>query len=290
MSRKKPGLGRGLDAIIVDKSGFQDEPAIGGLTEIQVEKIKENPRQPRTIFNEGTISQLAESIQEHGIIQPLIVSKGDKPDEYILIAGERRLLASKQAGLKTVPVVIRESSDQDRLELALIENIQREDLKPLERAKAYMKLSEEFNLPHEAIGKRVGKSRETVTNTIRLLNLPERVQEALEKGTISAGHARALLGLQTPQSQNAALDTILAQELSVRQTEALVRRLIGEKPPAKGKVDIDPDIKALEERLRLKLGTKVSLKKVNKGWRLTLHYYSDEELDSILNTILPDEG
>jgi ParB family chromosome partitioning protein len=289
MSRKKPGLGKGLDAIIVDKGGFQDELARGGLTKIRVDKIKENPSQPRSIFNEGAISELAESIIEHGIIQPLIVSKGDKPDEYILIAGERRLLASKLAGLKIVPVVIRESSDQERLELALVENIQREDLKPLERAKAYMKLSEEFGLHHEAIGKRVGKSRETVTNTIRLLNLPERVQEALEKGAISAGHARTLLGLPTPQSQNAALDTILAQDLSVRKTEALVRRLIGEKPITKGKSDTDPEIKALEERLRLKLGTKVSLKKVYKGWSLTLHYYSDEELESILNTILPDE-
>ena len=166
--------------------------------------------------------------------------------------------------MKTVPVVIRESSDQDRLEIALIENIQREDLSPLERAKAYLTLAEEFNIPHEAIGKRVGKSRETVTNAIRLLNLPERVQNALEKGKISAGHARALLSLPTPQSQNAALDTIISKELSVRKTEALVRSLVGEKPTSKEKAEADPDIKALEERLLFQLGTKVIIEKSQK--------------------------
>lgn len=290
MTRKRPGLGKGLDALIPQGGGFAPlPPSAGGVMEVPVSKIAPNPRQPRLNFDSQELSALAASLQEHGIIQPLIVSQGDRQDEYILIAGERRLLAAKEAGIETVPVIVRESSEQGRLELALVENVQRADLSPLETAEAYRQLSDEFGLSHEAIGARVGKSRTSVTNTLRLLNLPASVQRAISEGKISEGHARALLSLPTPQSQTAALGTILGKQLNVRQTEELVRRLAGEKPTLAPKSEKLPEIKALEERLRARLGTKVTLKHGRKGGCITVHYYSDEELNSILGLFLPED-
>ena len=289
--RKRPGLGKGLDALIPQTESAPPQvssESSGGVREIPVNAIMPNPRQPRSVFNDLELAELAASIEEHGVIQPLIISPGETPQQFILIAGERRLMASKKAGLKTVPAILRDSSEQDRLELALIENVQRADLSPLETAKAYRQLADEFNLSHGEIAKRVGKSRVSVTNTLRLLNLPPSVLEALSAGKISEGHARALLALPNAKAQAAALQTVLEKNLSVRQTEELVRKLGGEKPVQKPKPEPLPEIKALEERLRSNLGTKVNLKHGKKGGTITIHYYSDEELDGLLQRFLDE--
>lgn len=232
------------------------------------------------------LDELAASIREHGVIQPLIVTTTPQSNIYQIIAGERRWQASRIAGLDSVPVVVRAASEQQQLELALIENVQRTDLSPLEAAEAYRQLTAEFNLTHEEIAARVGKSRSTVTNTMRLLDLPEAVRQALAAGSITEGHARALLALQTPQAQLAALQTIVVNGLNVRQTEELVRKLSGERPPRKAKPDQVPEIKAIEERLRDHLGTRVNLNHGAKGGSLVIHYYSDEELDTLIDRIL----
>ncbi len=284
MNKKRPGLGKGLEALIpTDGAPQWDAPAptASGATEIPVEAIRPNPRQPRAHFDPETLAELAASIREHGIIQPLIVTRGED-ETYTLIAGERRLQAAKQAGLKTVPAIVRAASDQQRLELALIENVQRADLSPLETAEAYYQLAEEFGLSHSEIAARVGKSRVAVTNTLRLRSLPTSVKQALVEGKISEGHARALLALPSAQSQAAALTTILEKGLSVRQTEALVRKLNGEKPAPPPPDGPPPEVTELEKRLQAALGTKVRLKHGNKGGSITIHYYSDEELEALL--------
>lgn len=289
MSTKRGGLGKGLEALIPTGQSVPAEPVTGttGVMQIPVSQISPNPRQPRTHFDSAELEELAASIREHGVIQPLIVSKKDKGTGYILIAGERRLQASIHAGLKTVPVIVRQTTDQDRLVLALIENVQREDLNPLEEANAYQQLAEEFGLSHDEISSHVGKSRVAVTNTLRLLKLPKLVQTALVEEQITEGHARALLMLETPVSQTAALHQVIARDMSVRQTEEYVRRLKGEKPAAKHKSSPQPDILALEERLRSSLGTKVNLRHSKKGrGSLTLHFYSDEELNTLLDKLL----
>lgn len=278
---RRSGLGRGLDALIPG-----DDRPHSGVSEIPVGQIIPNPRQPRLRFDPQELAELAASIRQHGVIQPLIVSESEAPDQYVLIAGERRLLAARQAGLETVPAILREAGDQQRLELALIENVQRADLSPLEAAEAYRQLSDDFHLSHEEIAARVAKSRTAVTNTLRLLKLPTEVQEALSAGQISEGHARALLALPTPQAQNAALQTILSHELNVRQTEELVRKLTGQKAVVLPKPASPPEIVALEERLRSCLGTKVNLKRSRKGGTLVIHFYSDEELNALVEQIM----
>jgi ParB family chromosome partitioning protein len=290
--RKRSGLGKGLDALIPQiETSTPQIPAesYAGIREIAVNAITPNPRQPRSTFDEGELSELAASIREHGILQPLIITAGEQPGQFTLIAGERRLMAAKQAGLKTVPVILRDSSEQERLELALIENVQRADLSALETAEAYRQLNDEFGLSHGEIAQRVGKSRVAVTNTLRLLNLPPSVLEALREGQISEGHARALLALPTAQAQAAALQTVLEKSLNVRQTEELVRKLSGEKLAQKPKAEPIPEVKALEERLRAGLGTKVSLKHGRKGGTITIHYYSEEELEALIQRFAGDD-
>jgi ParB family chromosome partitioning protein len=203
------GLGKGLDALI--PGGFQTEPG-GNSQFIPVDQISPNPSQPRMEMDDVGLEELANSIREHGIIQPLILTKDDGGDHYTLIAGERRLRAAKLVGLESVPAIVRQASDQERLELALIENIQRENLSPLESAHAYLKLQEEFGLTQDLVAERVGKSRVAVTNTIRLLKLPGEAQKALNEGKITEGHARAILGLSSSQAQLAALQTIMRIE------------------------------------------------------------------------------
>lgn len=280
---RRPGLGRGLDALI--PGGDSPEPR-QGVQQIPVDRIKPNPRQPRSYFDPEGLAELSDSIRQHGVLQPLIVTEGDQQDHFILIAGERRLMAARQAGLDLVPVIIREVGEQQRLELALIENLQRADLGPLEAAEAYRQLAEEFGLSHEEIAVRVGKKRPTVTNTLRLLNLPTSVRQALAEGKISEGHARVLLALNSTQAQLAALQTILERSLSVRQAEELVRRLSGHKPEPKEKPAQPPEVSALEERLRISLGTRVSLNRRRKGGTLVIHFYSDEELNALVDQIL----
>ncbi len=283
---QKTGLGRGLSALIPGNDGAAVEQ--GGVNMVEVERILPNPRQPRGSMDPAELEELTASVREHGVLQPLIVTPSDADGKYVLIAGERRLQAARLAGLTRVPVVVRPASDQQRLELAIIENIQRTDLSPLEEAEAYRQLAVDFNLSHEEIAARVGKSRVAVTNTLRLLKLPDSVKNALIERRISEGHARALLALSSAAAQTAALRTILSQELNVRQTEDLVRKLSGEKPASRPKPAPAPELTALEERLRSSLGTKVSLRAGRKGGVITIHYYSDEELNALLERLLRD--
>jgi ParB family transcriptional regulator, chromosome partitioning protein len=284
MNRKRPGLGKGLDALIPLKDSPPPQAeSTSGAMQISPDLITPNPHQPRAKFSPEGISELASSIKEHGIIQPLIVTQDVETLAYTLIAGERRLKAAKEAGLKTVPVIIREASDQERLELALIENVQRADLSPLETAEAYHQLSTQFKLNHSQIAERVGKSRVAVTNTLRLLNAPPSVKQALVQEQISEGHARALLSLSSAQAQAAALQTILDKELTVRQTEALVRKLSGEKIPTLPKPAPLPEVLAIEEQLESALGTRVKMKHGKQGGTITIHYYSDEELEALID-------
>jgi ParB family transcriptional regulator, chromosome partitioning protein len=280
---RKTGLGRGLDALI-----GTERPVAGELSYIPVDQIASNPRQPRLNIDKEELAELTDSIREVGVLQPLIVSYDDQNDRYTLVAGGRRLLAATQAGLQTVPAIVRQISEQQRLELALIENLQRADLSPLESAEAYRQLVDEFGLSHENVAARVGKSRVTVTNTLRLLKLPEPVKKALTENRISEGHARALLALHTPEAQTTTLHTILQRELNVRQTEELVQKLLGQVPSTKTKTPPLPEMSAIEDRLRSHLGTKVSLTKRRKGGTILIHFYSEEEFSSLIDKILGD--
>ncbi len=282
---KKSGLGKGLDALIpgADTPRPENEGQVVPISEIQP-----NPRQPRVNMQDENLLELANSIREHGVLQPLIVTQDPETRQYTLIAGERRLRAAKMAGLDSVPVIVRNASEQQRLELALIENLQRADLSPLETAEAYRQLAEDFGLSHEEIAERVNKSRVAVTNTLRLLKLPESVRQALANEQITEGHARALLALATPQAQAAVLQIVLNRSLSVRQTEELVRMYAGERPQREPKSEPPPEIRSLEERLREFFGTRVTLKHGKKGGSLIIHYYSDEELNSLIAQILKE--
>ncbi len=280
MTRKR-GLGKGLDALI--PTGAPDD---SGVAHVALDAIQPNPRQPRTDFDSESLDELTESIRKHGVLQPLVVTAEDDGESYTLIAGERRLQAARKAGLASVPVVIRQASERERLELALIENLQRTDLNPLEAAEGYRQLAEDFELTHEEIAARVAKNRTTVSNTLRLLSLSARVKAALKAEQISEGHARALLGLPTAQAQSAALKAVVEKGLNVRQTEELVRRLSGDrkkpgKPAAKS-----PEERAIEEQLQQALGTRVTLRRGRRGGSLVLRFYSDEELNALVEQIL----
>lgn len=278
MARKR-GLGKGLDALIP-----AGETPAGGVLQVPIEAVRRNPRQPRSHFDPEALEELAASIREHGVLQPLVVSREAEGDGYVLIAGERRLEAARLAGLQTVPAVVRQVEDQERLELALVENLQRADLNPLEAAEGYRMLAEDFGLSHEAIARRVGKSRAAVTNALRLLKLAPEAQQALREGRISEGHARALLGLSAASAQAAALRVVLERGLSVRETERLVRRW-KEAGQDRAKRRPDPEVEALEEELRAALGTRVSLRRGRRGGRLVIYYYSDEELNAIIERL-----
>ena len=282
--RRKGGLGRGLGALIPSLSSSV------AIDEVDIDLIVPNPQQPRTVFDQESIAELAQSIREHGVIQPLIVSRleadGGAPI-YQLIAGERRLYAARQAGLQRLPVVIKEASSQSLLELALVENLQREDLGPLEEAAAFRRLSDEFGMTQEAVAERVGRSRPAVANSLRLLTLPAEIQASLVKREITPGHARALLAIEDQTERRRAWQRILRSGLTVRDAEELAK---GKKRRGKnaGNADerrLSPDDAALEERLRSALGTKVDLIKGRKGGRLTIHFYSDEELEAIIERL-----
>ena len=280
MSRRR-GLGKGLEALIP-----VIEETADGLLQVPVSAISPNPMQPRTTMEPQALAELAASIKEHGLIQPLVVTQ-QGPERYQLIAGERRWEAARLAGLATIPVVVKDATPQQVLELALVENIQRADLNPLEEATAFQQLVDEFGLTQEQVAERVGKSRVAVTNTLRLLRLPAEVKQALAKGAIREGHARALLALPTPEAQVAALKTVVTKALSVRQTEELVRRLLAEPPPQKPKPKPNPETEALEFEFRDTLGTKVNLYRNRKGrGRLVIHFYSEEELQTIYDVIV----
>ncbi len=277
----RSGLGKGLDALIPGSATSTGE---SGLTMVSVDLIQRNPHQPRQHFDPTELEELAASIREHGIIQPLVVSPV-ADGSFTLITGERRLQAARLAGLRTVPVVVRYASDQQFLELALIENVQRADLNPIEEAQAFQHLAKEFGLSHETIAARVGKSRVAVTNTLRLLEAAAGVKQALVDGSITEGHARALLALPSAKSQEAALQTVVNLDLSVRQTEQLARKFAGHKPAPRKKAGRSPNVSDVEKRLRDGLGTKVVLKHGKKGGTITIYYFSDEELEAILDRL-----
>lgn len=286
---KKRGLGKGLEALIPPSAGTLWEPREPGLQDgirqIAVDQIVPNPRQPRVTIGEEGLAELAASIAEHGLIQPIIVTQTE--DGYQIIAGERRWRAARQAGLDTIPVIVKEATSQQMLELALVENLQRADLNPLEEANAYRQLMDEFGLTQAQVADRVGKSRPAVANTVRLLSLPEDIQAAVMGERISEGHARALLALSTAEAQVAALQTIVKRQLSVRQAEELVRRLLGERPVSKPRM-LSPELRLIEERLQNRLGTRVRIRHTKRGGRIEIHYYSDEELESLLAHLVTD--
>lgn len=281
MARRK-ALGKGLEALIPAGPELR-----AGVLELPIERIEPNPRQPRREFPKAALQELADSIREHGVLQPVLVTQAG--DRYQLVAGERRLQAAQLAGLQAVPAVVREAGERASLELALVENLQRSDLGPLEAAEGYRQLAEDFGLSHEEVGARVGLSRSRVSNALRLLKLSSAVRKALTEGKISEGHARALLALSSAGEQSAALRTVISRQLNVRQTEQLVRQLTN--PPAKQRQarQQTPDESDLQTRLEQSLGTKVSLRGGRRGGRLVIHYYSDEELNAIADRILGED-
>jgi ParB family chromosome partitioning protein len=276
---RQQGLGRGLAALIPQR------PNTAGSVEIPIARIRPNPRQPRQRIGQVELETLAASIVAHGVLQPILVI--ETIDGYQLVAGERRLRASQLAGLDRIPAIIRQLADRDQLELALVENLQREDLGPLEEANAFRSLVDDFGMSQEEIATRVGRARSTVANTLRLLELDERVQATLSEGSISEGHARALGGLAADQ-QARVVPTVVDQALSVRQTEELVRRL---REPRRIAADaaprrLEPELEQLEEELRRSLGTKVTLARSRRGGRIVIEYYSDEELSQLYDRLI----
>lgn len=280
---QRRGLGRGLESLIPPT----EADVSTGLLEVPVDRITPNPWQPRVDLNEEQLGELADSIREHGLIQPLIVTSST--DGYQLIAGERRWRAARLAGLARVPVIVREAGDRAKLELALVENLQRADLNPLEAAIAYNQLIQDFGLTHAQVAERVGKSRVTITKSLRLLRLPDDVKQALAAGEITEGHADALVPLDGRELQMQVVERIRYEGLNVRQTEQLVRRLRENRPePAASPSSRqrDPYVEALEDEFRQALGTKVNLFRTERGGRLVIHFYSDEELQAIYDAIV----
>lgn len=288
MERKKKGLGKGIGALI--PTALTDEMNDKGvLRQVAIEAIRPNPYQPRSEFNEEALAELADSIREHGLIQPLIVNEAADGD-YTLIAGERRWRACQRAGLQILPVVVKEATPQEMLELALIENVQRADLNPLEEGLAYQQLMDEFSLKHEEIAQRVGKSRSAVSNTVRLLDLPERVRQAILNEEISGGHGRALCSLISAEQQIAVLNQILRNGWNVRKTEEIVRKIKSQaRPPKRQRNTPSPEMQHLERRFRESLGTRVNIEPGRKGGKVIIHYYSDEELNAIYDAIVADD-
>jgi ParB family chromosome partitioning protein len=255
------------------------------MTEIPIARIQPNPRQPRQRFDAEELEALAASIREHGVLQPVLVT--ETLDGYQLVAGERRFRASQLAGLERIPAVIRQLADHAQLEVALVENLQRADLGPIEEAGAYRALIGEFELTHEEIARRVGRAKSTITNTLRLLDLEPRVQTALVEGQITEGHARAIGGLALEQQPRVA-SSVVEQGLSVRQTEELVRRLREprEAPTPTATPRLDPDLERVEDELRRHLGTKVTLARSRRGGRIVIEFYSDEELSQLYDRLI----
>jgi ParB family transcriptional regulator, chromosome partitioning protein len=279
MSRSgERGLGRGLAALI--------PRATVGMREVPVEAIRPNPSQPRTHFDEQELEELAQSIREHGVLQPVLVSQ-QSDGSFQLITGERRWRAVQLAGMPTVPAMVKEATPQASLEMALVENIQRRDLNPLEEAHAYRQLLDEHGLTQERLAQRIGKSRVSVTNTLRLLHLPDPVREALANGSITEGHARAMLMANGEPQRLRVLMRVLEEHLSVRETEALARELNTSRS-AVTETRPDPDVERLEDAFRQALGTRVRLLRGRHSGRLVIYFFSDEELQGIYEAIVRD--
>lgn len=315
MTQPRRGLGRGLDALFGTHANDTETPVAEsdgapaaestppaapeqprrGPERLDIDLISPNPEQPRTHFEPEQLRELADSIREHGIIQPLVVSRDDDGG-FRLIAGERRLQAARLAGLATVPVVIREVSGTDLLELALIENIQRADLNAIEEAMAYRRLTDEYGLTQEDAAKRVGKSRVTVANALRLLQLESEIRRSLVSGEITEGHARALLGLPEGRGRLSAWREVVRRSLTVRETEALVRRTLAEDPGSAPRADgndaprRDTALADIESRLRRRLSTRVTVTRARKGAKIAIECFSAEEFDSVIQQLLGDEA
>lgn len=276
---KKFALGKGLGALIPDEINEDNE----GKLMISLNKIKSNIDQPRKSFDNEKIAELAESIKNHGIIQPLILKEND--GGYIIVAGERRWRAAKMVGLKEVPAIVMDLTEKQVLEISLIENIQRQDLNPIEEALAYKKLLSDFDLTQEELSKRIGKSRTAITNTIRLINLDSRVQQYVIDGIISEGHGRALLSLEDGDLQYIYSQKVIDEKLSVRELEKLIRNISLKSERSEKKEELNPYYKDVRDRLQNYFGTKVNLiSKKNKG-KIEIEYYSEEDLERILDII-----
>jgi ParB family transcriptional regulator, chromosome partitioning protein len=286
MVKRRGGLGRGLGTFIPTET----VAAVSGQ-DVDIDAVGPNPHQPRQHIDDARLAELTESIRTHGILQPLLVTRvaGDEV-AYRIIAGERRWRAARAAGLLRVPVVVKETTPGEQLELALVENVQRADLSPLEEAAAYRQLADEFGQTQEQIAARVGRSRVAIANTLRLLNAPPELKEALTTGRITEGHVRALLGLKSAAEQVEALALVERQGLTVRQTEELIRRwLAAGLPKHATPTPRPPDFDRLEDRFRRALGTRVTLQKSRKGGRVVIHFFSDDELDGIYRQIVGEE-
>ena len=279
-SNRSQGLGRGLAALIPQRS-----TSTTGSIEIPLVRIRENPRQPRLRMNDEALESLAESIRQHGVIQPVLVT--ETIDGYQLVAGERRVRAARMAGLERIPALVRQLADRQQLELALVENLQREDLDPIEAARAYRQLMDEFAFSQEDLAARVGRARSTVANTLRLLDLHLSVQDAVVAGLVTEGHARALGGLE-PEGQARVVGMVIDEGLSVRQTEELVRRIREPRVPngTAAAAPSDPELERVEEDLRTSLGTKVRLTRTRRGGRIVIDYYGDDELARIYQRLV----
>jgi ParB family chromosome partitioning protein len=286
-STQRPALGRGLSSLIPNTASG------AGVETVDIDLIVPNPHQPRLRFDAATLGELADSIREHGVLQPVVVTQVRSdlgPTTYQLIAGERRLQAARIAGLERMPVVIREAADGVLLELALVENLQREDLNPLEEATAFRRLADEFFLTQEQIAKRVGRSRAAVANTLRLLSLPEEIRASLASGQISEGHARALLGIGDARVRMDAWRRIISDDLSVREAEEIAKALravsgVAPRKTSRGVRKTDPHVRALEDDLRHALGAPVAVSKSGKGGRIVIRFHSEDELDGIVKRI-----
>lgn len=286
MAERRPALGKGLSALIPDAP----EPQRGGTLELDIDLLSPNEQQPRLRMDEPRLEELTQSVKANGIIQPILVRRDG--DRYRIIAGERRWRAAQRAGLQRVPVVLREATDGDMrlLELALIENLQRENLNPIDEALAYQRLAEEFSLTQDQIAAAVGKDRSSVANFMRLLKLPEEIRGDLAAGTLSTGHARALLALPDAASQKQAAREVVSRALSVRETEGFVKRLAAQKSAAEAAVAApeqqkDVHTRAAEDKLRFALGTKVRIVRKSKGGRIEIDFTSEEELHRIYEAL-----
>ena len=284
MNRK--ALGKGINALIPDfEIGVPQSNGGAGTGELLIDEISPNKLQPRKYFDDDKLDELVHSIRENGVIQPVVVQKA-KGNRYELIVGERRWRASKKAGLKKIPAIIRDVSDTESLELAIIENIHRQDLNPIEEAEAYSRLANEFGLTQEKLAKRLGKSRVAITNTLRLLKLPQGVKQELIGGSLSMGHARALLGLDSPKEMELVRGEILKNDWNVRQTESRVRQQKSAPVPKVQENKKNVFIKNLETDLERRLGTKVEIAPRSKGGKVVITYYSNDDLERIRSMIV----
>ena len=278
---KRKALGRGLSALFPDTVMSETDK---GFFYCPIESISPNPHQPRQNFSDVELIELADSIKEKGVIQPILVSK--TKDGFQLIAGERRWRAAQKAGLDKIPVWIRDVSPAETLELALIENIQRKDLNPIEESSAYQELIQKFHLTQEALSKRVGKNRSTIANFLRLLKLPAIIQQDLIDGQLTTGHARVLVAIESLSAQKEVRDLIIKKSLSVRQTEDLVKKILTLKKPKSPKTETDHYIESLSKDLQKSLGTKVVIRRKGKKGKIIIEFYSDEDLGRLIDQLL----